>query len=314
MNVNRLRLYLASLVALLVLMILPLYSGPYMMMILTSSFIYLAAAEMWSFLAGHLSVISLGQQAFIGLGMYTILILNEIYKWPLWASIIFSGLVGAASAGFISLSFLRLRGFFFALSTILFAEILFHFFRNWAFVGGATGLRLSIGYKIPLQATYYMAYITSIISILTIYYLHNSKIGFAIRATGCDDEAAAEIGVNTFIIKAICFIINGTITALSGAIFAIQTMFVHPQAGFGFEWTLAFVFISVIGGVGTIIGPIIGSIIYVTLRSVFAGFVGLSMLLQGILCIIILSIAPTGVWGLFSSRMEKFWRRLKRFS
>ncbi|MEM2455155.1 MAG: branched-chain amino acid ABC transporter permease, partial [Candidatus Bathyarchaeia archaeon] len=71
MNVNRLRLYLASLVALLVLMILPLYSGPYMMMILTSSFIYLAAAEMWSFLAGHLSVISLGQQAFIGLGMYT---------------------------------------------------------------------------------------------------------------------------------------------------------------------------------------------------------------------------------------------------
>lgn len=309
-NLNKLRLYLVS-VILLVLATLPLYGEPYAITILTSSFIYLAAAEMWSFLAGHLRLISLGQQAFLGLGMYTVLLLNEIYKWPLWASVVFSALIGAAAASLLSLSFLRLRGFYFSLATILFAEILFHFFLNWTLVGGATGLTLSIGFKIPIQTSYYTALIVSILSIFMIYYFHGSKIGFAIRATGCDEEAAAEIGVNVFLIKALCFIASGAVTALSGAIFIIRTALVNPYSGFSFDWGLALVFISVIGGIGTIIGPIIGSIIYVVLRSTLAGFVGLSMLLQGVICVLILMIAPAGVWG-FISTAGKSLGKIKR--
>ncbi|MEM2727792.1 MAG: branched-chain amino acid ABC transporter permease [Candidatus Bathyarchaeia archaeon] len=310
-NINRpLLLYLVS-VTLLILMILPLYGEPYMISILTSSFIYLAAAEMWSFLAGHLRLISLGQQAFLGLGMYTVLLLNEIYKWPLWASVVFSALIGASAAGLLSLSFLRLRGFYFSLATILFSEILFHSFLNWTLTGGATGLTLSIGFKISMQISYYAALIVSILSILIIYYFHNSKIGFAIRATGCDEEAAAEIGVNVFLIKASCLIVSGAITALSGAIFIIRAALVNPYSGFSFEWGLALVFISVIGGIGTIIGPIIGSVIYVVLRSILAGFIGLSMLLQGIICVVILTIAPAGVWGLISAA-GKSWGKIKR--
>lgn len=299
-KINRLHLYLVSMI-LLVLVTLPLYGGPYVTSILTSSFIYLAAAEMWSFLAGHLRLISLGQQAFFGLGMYTVLLLNEIYKWPLWISVAFSALIGAAAAGLLSLSLLRLRGFYFSLASILFAEILFNFFLGWTLTGGATGLTLSIGFKIPIQINYYAALIVSLLSISIIYYFHNSKIGFAIRATGCDEEAAAEVGVNVFLIKAMCFIVGGTVTALSGAIFIIRTALVNPYSGFSFEWGLALVFISVIGGIGTIIGPIIGSIIYVILRSVLAGFVGLSMLLQGVICVLILTVAPAGVWGFIST-------------
>jgi branched-chain amino acid transport system permease protein len=266
-------------------------------MSVTLALIYIAAAEMWSFLAGHLGVISLGQQTFIGLGMYTLAILNEICKWPLWTSIILSGFTGAIAAALISLSLLRLRGFYFSLATMLVAEIFLNFFRNWTFTGAATGMRLSVGYEIPISIIYYAACILSILSILTVYYIHNSKLGFAIRAIGCDEEAASEIGVNTFICKACCFIISGFITALAGAIFTVQTMFIHPQSGFGFEWGIALVFISVIGGLGSIMGPIIGSIIYVGLRSILSGYVGLSLLLQGALCIIILTIAPQGVWG-----------------
>jgi branched-chain amino acid transport system permease protein len=271
----------------------------------TLALIYIAAAEMWSFLAGHLGVISLGQQAFIGLGMYTLAILNEIYKWPLGISIIFSGLGGAIIAAFVSISFLRLRGFYFSLATMLVAEIFLNIFRNWAFTGAVTGMRLSIGYEIPISIIYYAACTLSVLSILAVYYIHNSKLGFAVRAIGCDEDAASEIGVNTFACKACCFIISGFVTALAGAIFTLQTMFIHPQSGFGFEWGIALVFISVIGGIGRIAGPIFGSVIYVALRSILSGYIGFSILLQGALCIVILTIAPQGVWGTILKYMQK---------
>jgi len=239
------------------------------------------------------------------MGMYTLAILNEIYKWPLSVSMILSGLAGAVIAAVVSLSFLRLRGFYFAVATILVAETLSNLFRNWTFVGASTGMRLSVGYEIPVNVIYYVACALSALSILTVYCFHSSKLGFAIRAIGCDEDAASEIGVNTFACKAYCFIVSGFITGLTGAVFTLQTMFVHPQAGFGFEWGLALVFISVIGGMGTIMGPVIGSIIYVTLRNILSGYMGLSLLLQGALCIAILTVAPEGVWGLISKYVRK---------
>jgi branched-chain amino acid transport system permease protein len=300
---TRLHGSLALAMGLILFGIFPLLGQRFLTVVLSLTFIYIASAEIWSFLAGHLGIVSLGQQAFIGLGMYTVLIICEIFRWPIWTALVLAGFVGAIVAAFVSLSFLRLRGFYFAFSTMLISEILFNIFLNWSFVGGASGKMVSVSREIPGIATYYLSGLVSLISILTIYFIHNSKLGFGVRAIGCDEDVAEEVGVNVFACKASCFIIGGFITALAGSLLVLHTTYVSPSVSFNFEWMMALVFIAIVGGRGTLIGPIIGSIIYIVLRSVIlSAYVGLSLLLLGVACIVMLIVAPEGVWGIISKK------------
>ncbi|MEM2612959.1 MAG: branched-chain amino acid ABC transporter permease [Nitrososphaerota archaeon] len=296
--------YIYIIILLAVLTSLPLWVGGFLRDALILFFLYLAAAEVWGFMAKHAGIVSLGQQIFIGVGGYTTAVLSMYYGVPMYASVIIAGLLGAGLAGLLSFPLLRLRGVYFAIGTFLAAEVIRLAFSGWEFVGAGKGLIFRDAYGIPTTIIYYPALALGVISILLVYLLYHSKLGFGLRGIGADEDIASGLGVNTFICKATCFILTSLITSLVGAVNVIHHTYLHPTSAFSISWTVNFLFVAVIGGVGTIIGPIIGSALFIAFGYIFAQYLGLSLLLEGLIVLAILIALPQGVWSAISRKLK----------
>jgi len=283
--------------------VFPNWAGDFLIASMIQIFLYLAVAEMWSFMAGHAGMVSLGQQMFIGLGGYGVAILSMYYGLPPWLSVLVAGFVGSVVAATLTFPLLRLRGVYFAIGSWIVAEIMMLFFNSWEFVGAGKGLVFKPAHGIPVASIYYPAVVLGLASIFTVHLIHRSKLGFGLRAIGSDEDAASEVGVNVFRCKAYCFIIASLLTTLAGGINCLYHAYLRATAAFGIQWTINFLFISVIGGIGTLVGPIIGSVIFVALNYFLAQYIGLSLLLQGVIALIILMSLPEGIWGVISRKL-----------
>jgi branched-chain amino acid transport system permease protein len=296
--------YTYIVIALALLASLPLWVGGFLRDALILFFLYLAAAEVWGFMAKHAGIVSLGQQIFMGVGGYATAVLCMYYGFPLWVSVIIAGLLGSGLAGVLSFPLLRLRGVYFSIGTFLAAEVIRLFFNSWEFVGAGKGLIFKGAYGISTTLIYYPALALGIVSIFSVYFLYHSKLGFGLRSIGADEDAASGLGVNTFKCKALCFILASLITSLVGAVNAIHHTYLNPTSAFSISWTVSFLFVAVIGGVGTIIGPVIGSAIFVGLGYLLSQYLGLSLLLEGLVVLAILIAIPEGVWGVISRKLK----------
>jgi len=296
--------YLYIFVILAFLVFLPLWVGGFLRDALILILLYLAAAEVWGFMAKHAGIVSLGQQAFIGVGGYATAVLSMYYGVPMWASVMIAGLMGGGLAAVLSFPLLKLRGIYFSIGTFLVAEVIRLFFNSWEFVGAGKGLIFSTAYYVSTLILYYPALVLGVFSIFLVYYLYHSKLGFGLRGIGGDEDAASSLGVNTFRCKALCFVIASLLTTLVGAVNSIHHTYLHPTSAFSISWTVNFLFIAVIGGVGTIFGPIIGSIIFVALGYMLSQYLGLSLLLEGIIVLAILLTFPEGLWGVISRKLK----------
>lgn len=296
--------YTYIVIALAFLASLPLWVGGFLRDALILFFLYLAAAEVWGFMAKHAGIVSLGQQIFMGVGGYATAVLCMYYGFPLWASVIIAGLFGAGLAGVLSFPLLRLRGVYFSIGTFLAAEIIRLFFNSWEFVGAGKGLIFKDAYAISTTLIYYPALAIGILSIFLVYFLYHSKLGFGLRSIGADEDAASGLGVNTFRCKASCFTLASLITSLVGAVNVVHHTYLNPTSAFSISWTVNFLFVAVIGGAGTIIGPFIGSTIFVALGYLLSQYLGLSLLLEGLVVLAILIAIPEGVWGVISRKLK----------
>ncbi|MEM2337577.1 MAG: branched-chain amino acid ABC transporter permease [Candidatus Bathyarchaeia archaeon] len=283
---------------------LPLWVGGFLRDALILILLYLAAAEVWGFMAKHAGIVSLGQQIFMGVGGYTTAVLVMYYGVPMWTSVIIASLIGSLLAAALSFPLLRLRGVYFAIGTFLAAEVIRLFFNGWEFVGAGKGLVFREAYYVSTVILYYPALVLGIFSIFLVYFLYHSKLGFGLRSIGEDEDAALGLGVNTFRCKALCFVLASFVTTLVGAVNAIHHTYLHPTSAFSISWTVNFLFVAVIGGVGTIFGPIIGSVIFVTLGYLLSQYIGLSLLLEGIIVLAILLMLPEGIWGVISRKLR----------
>jgi len=297
--------YYGYIIALLaILASLPLWVGGFLRDALILFFLYLAAAEVWGFMAKHAGIVSLGQQIFMGVGGYATAICCMYYGIPMWASAIIAGLIGSGLAGVLSFPLLRLRGVYFSIGTFLAAEVIRLFFNSWEFVGAGKGLIFRKAYGISTALIYYPALALGISSIFLVYFLYHSKLGFGLRSIGADEDAASGIGVNTFRCKALCFIFASFLTSLVGAVNAIHHTYLHPTSAFNISWTVNFLFVAVIGGVGTIVGPVIGSAVFVALGYLLSQYLGLSLLLEGLVVLAILIALPEGIWGALCRKLK----------
>lgn len=295
-------IYIATIFAFLVLF--PLWASDFLRDALILTLLYLASAEVWGFMAKHAGMVSLGQQIFIGIGGYATAVLVIYCGMPIWASVIIAGLLGSLLAAVLSFPLLRLRGVYFAIGSLLAAEVIKLLFNSWEFVGAGKGLTFRMAYHVPTVALCYSALILGASSIFLVYFLYHSKLGFGLRSIGEDEDAASSLGVDTFRCKALCFVLSSLITTFAGAINAIHHTYLHPTFSFGISWTVNFLFISVIGGIGTIIGPIVGSVIFVALGYLLSQYIGLSLLLEGIIVLAVLLVFPEGIWGAVSRRLK----------
>ena len=296
------RLYIILLI-LIGLISLPQWASRYWVLVALLFSLNLAASQMWNLLAGYSGLISLGQQSFIGLGGYTLAVFSIYYGLPIWLSILIGGIISVLFALLISGPIFRMRGVYFAIGTWTVAETLRILFSNWKYVGYGMGLFIRPAYSLSFNTIYYSALGAGIVSVALVYFILRSKLGLGLMAIRDDETSSETLGVDIFRAKLTCFLISAGMTGVVAGVFYLHNIFIQPFSAFGIDWTVRLVFITIIGGIGTIEGPIIGSILYVFLHQWLSEYPSVSLLILGVIAIAVILVAPRGIMGTIQEKL-----------
>lgn len=282
----------------------------------------LVLAQCWNLLAGYAGLVSVGQQAFVGLGAYAMFAAVSLLGLDPLLSIVIGGLAALVLSVPTAFFVFRLQGAYFAIGTWVIAEVVRLSLAQWKALGGGTGTSLPSGATRDMlgvrfvadllhvrgpQATdivcYWLALLLAIATIGFIYRLLRSKRGLGLAAVRDNREAARSVGVDPLWTKSFVYLLAAFVTGLTGALIYVQKARISPDAAFSVpDWTAYVIFIVVIGGIGTIEGPIVGVIVFYILQNLLADYGSLYLLFLGLLGILIMLFAPRGLWGVFASR------------
>lgn len=300
---------------------LPLWAESDVLITLIEFLYFLALAQMWNLLAGYGGLISIGQQAFVGLGAYAMVSLvlfgglNPFIAVPVAG--IAAGLVAWPSARIL----FRLHGPYFAVGSWVLAEILRLVFSNIAELGGGSGVSITSA-VIEIDPwwrdalSYWLALAIGAGSIIGVYLLLRSKSGMALTAVRDSETASESIGISVNRVKLQVYIASAIGTGLIGALIFLTKLRVSPDAAFSMEWSALVIFIVIIGGVGTIEGPLLGTVLYFVLRNFMADFGAWYMILLGAIAVLTMLFMRKGVWGWLATKYDlqlfPVQRRLRR--
>jgi branched-chain amino acid transport system permease protein len=291
---------------------LPFWTSRYIVNVFLLICVHTALASMWNLLAGYSGMISLGQQMFIGLGGYTLAVLSVYYQVPVFLAAFIGGVISLLLALTISLPIFRMKGVYFAIGTWVIAEALGICFSNWGYVRYGMGMFIQPAYKLSMSVTYYAALVLSAGSVAIIYGILRSKLGLGLMAIRDDDMASEALGVNIFRCKLTCFLIGAFITGMTAGVLYLNTIFIQPFEAFGIGWTVKLLFIVIIGGIGTIEGPILGAILFVILQQYLSEYVGYNMIILGAITIAVILVAPKGIMGTLQEKLGWTLFRIRR--
>ncbi len=273
--------------------------------------IYLALASLWNLLAGYTGLVSVGQQAYVGLGGYVLFTCSVFLGLHPILSILLAGLAAALVAVPVAALVFRLQGAYFAIGTWVVAEVFRLSFAQMTALGGGSGYSLPVpiikmlGDAKPVREAniYWISLALGIGALALVYTLLRSKIGLALTAIRDSEIASSSLGVKIDRIKYAVYIAVAALTSMVGCIIFLQKLRISPDAAFSVnDWTAFVIFIVVIGGIGTIEGPILGTIIYFLLREYLANLGSIYLMILGALAIVIMLTAPKGIWGYISKR------------
>lgn len=270
--------------------------------ILTKTFLYCTMAVMWNLMSGYTGMTSLGQQAFIGVAGYSMAVMTTTYLASYWIGLLVGGAIGALLALILSVILFRMRGMYFAVATWVIAEALKTFFLSWKYVNQGGGM--AVTGRPDRQVIYLVALAICVAALVVVYVLLNSKIGLGLTAMRDDADAASSVGVNIFKSKLLCFVIAGLFTALAGGWYFLNNVSIYPASGYGNSWTVAVVFIVIIGGIGTMAGPIVGSVVYIALAEILADYPGWSNIILGLIAILVILFLPDGILGTLQKKFN----------
>ncbi|MEM1514937.1 MAG: branched-chain amino acid ABC transporter permease [Candidatus Bathyarchaeia archaeon] len=264
--------------------------------------IYMSISQAWNFITGYNGLVFLGPAAAIGLAAH-LMALALLYGMQWQVSILVA--ITGVGAFFCLMSFplLRMRGIYFGIGTLLLVELLRVFFTAWDPVPELVGVGGGPGYPIrvylTLEQIYWLGMIPAFVSIYLTLVIVNSKMGLAIAAMRDDEDEAERLGLNTFWLKVFSLVLSTMIMAFAGTLFYLYQGVVNPLGGFGISWLMTCLLATVIGGLRTIIGPILGSIVMVILTIVLPGLKELSLVVEGVILVVVISIFPRGLAQLF---------------
>lgn len=295
----------------LILAVAPFWAGRADMRLLMEAFSFLALAQMWNLLAGYTGLVSVGQQAYVGLGGYVFFGLamftglHPLVAMPLAA--VFAGLV-AIPTGWVAF---RLQGAYFAIGTWVIAEVFRLVAAQFTALGGGSGISLPVAIVKSIgsstagreMAMYYVAFAIALAATLGVWALLRSRWGLALTAIRDSEPAAESLGVRTRRTKFLIYVLTAGMTGLAGAFIFLQKLRISPEAAFSVnEWTAFVIFIVVIGGIGTIEGPIIGVVIFFALRGLTADWGTWYLMMMGAIAIAVMLVDKRGVWGALHAR------------
>lgn len=299
--------------ALIVLIAAPWWAGRADMRLMGEVFLYLALASLWNLMAGYAGLVSVGQQAYVGFGGYMLFALTMFAGFHPLGAILVAGVLGALIAVPVALLIFRLRGAYFAIGTWVIAEVFRLSFAQVSALGGGSGSSLPVGIVRSLaesrsgreHLSYWLALGAAVVVIAAVYIFLRSRNGLALTAIRDNELAAGSLGIDIWRTKFIVYIVTSALTAMIGALIFLQKLRISPDAAFSVnDWTAFVIFIVVIGGIGTIEGPIIGTLVFFALRETLADLGTIYLMVLGVVAIAIMLKAPNGIWGLIRSRFD----------
>jgi branched-chain amino acid transport system permease protein len=287
---------------------LPWWSDAGTMRLLVEFFCFLVMAQMWNLLAGYGGLVSIGQQAYLGLGGYLLFALanhaglNPFLCVPLAG--MFAALVALPTAKLV----FRLRGGYFAIGTWAVAEVFRLLLANVSMFGGGSGQSLRAMAAIP-RATreplaYWFALAAAVAAVAGVYWLLRSRHGLALTAIRDSERAAASQGIDVAFTQYWVYVVSAAGFGVVGALYYMNILRISPNAAFDVNWTAYVIFIVVIGGIGTIEGPIVGTILFFVLRETLSGFGAWYLIALGAIAVVVMLYFPGGLWGALSQRFD----------
>ena len=314
--------FAVAVIALAVLISLPFWGESSWLRLFAEFACFLVLAQMWNLLAGYGGMVSVGQQAFLGLGGYALVVLANHTGINPFVCVPLAGLLAALIAVPTAAIVFRLQGGYFAIGTWVVAEVYRLLIANASVLGGGSGTSLMALRGIPKATresiTFWIAVLLAFGSVALVYVLLRSRLGLALTAIRDSELAAASQGVNVRAVKYLVYVISAMGCGLAGALYFLSNLRISPDAAFGVNWSAFIIFIVVIGGIGTIEGPIVGTLLYFALRELFGDFGTWYLMTLGAVAIAVMVKFPKGLWGFAAERFDLHFfpvqRRLKDLS
>jgi len=298
-------------IALVLLAAAPVWGGREHLRLLSEIYAYVALASLWNLLAGYAGLVSVGQQAYVGLGGYVLFAVTMLVGVHPLVAVPLAGVVGAVVALPVAGLMFRLRGHYFAIGTWVVAEVFRLLASQVSVLGGGSGISLPASIVTSMAATrqlrefliYWVALALVVIVLGAIVLLLRSRYGLALTAIRDNELAARANGVDVGRTKLVVYVLTAFGTAMVGALIFLQKLRISPDTAFSVnDWTAFVIFITVIGGIGRVEGPILGTIVFFLLRQTLADLGSLYLLMLGAVAIAVMLFAPKGLWGVIAER------------
>ena len=292
---------------------LPIWAGSATLRLVVEICYYLALAQAWNLLAGFAGLVSVGQQAYVGLGGYGLFLLAVLLGLPPLLALPLAGVAAAAIALPTAFVLFRLRGAYFAIGTWVVAEVFRLLLALVTPLGGGTGMSLPVAVvravaesRAARETIIYSVGLTlGIGTVLLAFFWLRSRQGLALTAIRDSETAAASVGVDNRRTKRTVYLMTAFIAGVAGALIFLQKLRISPDAAFSVgDWTANVIFIVVIGGIGSIEGPIVGTLVFFGLRAVLVDYGAWYLITLGGVAVVVMLAVPDGLWGLVSRRLD----------
>ncbi|MBZ5629167.1 MAG: branched-chain amino acid ABC transporter permease [Acidobacteriia bacterium] len=289
-------------------LVIPLFlHNDYFLQVIFRLFLFATLGLAWNLVGGYAGQLSLGHAAYFGVGAYGLALLSK--GMSPWLAIVGGVVLSMICALIIGSVSFRLRGPYFCLATIAFTEVLRLIAKNLPNVTGG-----DVGTPVPLlfphnsmRSFYYACVVLTILSFAITYWVERSRFGYYLMAIREDEDTALSVGVNTARVKLWALLLSAALSALAGALYASLFLFIVPDQMFGVEVSVEIAILPMLGGAGTLLGPLVGSIVLETASEVFKNiFKEAHLLIYGILVVLVVLFLPEGIVGTLNRKLRWF--------
>lgn len=304
-------LALVLVAALIILAAAPWWASRSDIRLMGEFFSFLGLAVLWNLLAGYAGLLSVGQQAFVGIGGYSLFVISAKIGLSPYIALLTAPLAGALVAAIFAPLLFRLNGAYFAIGTWVAAETISLCFGMIPELGGGAGMSLPVETVKAIAASrpdreayiYWMLLSMGMGTLVGAYLLLRSKAGLALMAIRDNSLAAGSLGIDIWKTKFLIYVGVAAVTSLLGAVIFLQKLRISPDSAFNVnDWTVYIIFIVVIGGIGRLEGALLGTILFFITRELLADLGAVYLIVLGLIAIVTMLISRVGLWGLLEKK------------
>lgn len=312
------KLLLAGAAALLAALVFPQFvSKPFFLHLLILVFLYGMLGGAWNIIGGYTGQVSLGHAVYFGIGAYTSTVLFTNFEISPWLGMIVGIFIAVFLSIIIGYACFRLKGHYFCIATIALGEIFFTLFVNWEYVGGAVGIQIPLMTQSLASfqfagktAYYYIALAMLLLQVGFVYWLEKSHFGYYFQAIREDQDTARSLGINITHYKIAAMAFSAMFMAIGGTFYAQYLLYIDPESVLPMMLSIQICLMAILGGIGTVFGPVLGALIMIPLSEFSRAWLGgsgsaVDLIIYGLLIMVISATKPSGLMGFITDKFGK---------